>query len=206
MKVTKTELKEMIRTVIKEELSNTVLKEEKEFRSEYARLMSTPEGREKYFSLPYEEQNELRKADRAMNPVARELDALDDFRLEYDGFEYEWFEDHFDPGRWHGHYQTSGTDYHDDFIYKVDPSTMFETMRDNIIPKFASKYPTDKLLSEYNKLDNLFQNAGPEEEDKLGEACDLFLAQNLESFVDLFLDEVTEYFSEDANDWANKNW
>lgn len=136
------------------------------------------------------------------DPVDKVLLDTPDIELEYCGFSNKYTKDHFDPGSWRGHYQTSGSDYYGDFTYKVDPVTMFETIRDDIIPEYASKYPTNELLCEYIRLDKLFQEAPTETAEELGETCDLFLAQNLENFVDLFVDELTKYFSEDAHDWA----
>lgn len=182
------------------------LVEEKTFRSEYARLMSTPEGREQYRAMPLEDRLALSKADREVDPVQKELDALEDFEFEYDGFSQEWYEDHFDPGSYYGYYQTSGTYQYSDFSYSVGSVDVFETLRDIIISKpNIDKVKPNELLTNYLKLDKAWAEASEDMEDELGEQTELYLAKNLEAFVEMFYEPLVEYYKDSAYEWAEEN-
>jgi dsDNA-binding SOS-regulon protein len=174
------------------------LTEEKEFRSEYARLCSTPEGRAQLKAMSIEERQALYKADREVDPVQKVLDAIPDFELEYEGYAYDWYEDHFDPGRDYGHYQTTGTDYVDDFVYSVDATDMFETLRDVIIDKYADKVGKSELLDTYKILEKAWEDSSEENEEEACEAVELFLAKNLEDFFELFEQQVYKYYDKYA--------
>ena len=176
------------------------LTEEKEFRSELARLYSTPEGREQLKNMSTEERQALYKADREVDPVQKVLDATPDFELEYEGYEYEWCEDHFDPGSWYGHYQTTGYDYVDDFVYSVDATSIFELLRDTIIDKYADKVDKSELLDTYKALEKAWKDSSEETEDEACEAMELFLAKNLEDFFYLFEEQVSNYYDDAAHE------
>lgn len=136
--------------------------------------------------------------------VDKLLWAMDDFEFEYDGFEEEGYEDHFDPR--YGHSQTSKTYEHDDYTYKVDAVDMFEFMRDIFLPKNADKISDVELAAEYKKLETAWENSTEETEAAACEALEIFLAKNLEKFVNIFYSELKDYFSEKAYDWARDNW
>ena len=189
-----------------EKLWNTkTLTEEKTFRSEYAELCATPEGREKLRAMSLKDWNALIAADREADPVIKELETLGDFEFEYDGFDSEWYEDRFDPGSWYGHYQVGGTYSYPDFTYTVSPEDVFETLRDSIIGKYADKVKPTEILSTYLQLEKTWSEADDDNEDELGEAIDLYLAKNLNAFVDLFMEQLSEYYQEDAHEWAEEN-
>lgn len=182
------------------------LVEEKTFRSEYARLLSTPEGREQYRAMSLDDRIALAKADREVDPVQKELDALEDFEFEYEGYDEDWYEDHFDPGSWYGHYQTSGTNHFPGFSYSVDSVDVFETLRDTIISKpNIEKVGSNELLTNYLKLEKAWTEASEDMEDELCEKMELYLAKNLGAFVEMFYEPLVEYYKDKAYEWASEN-
>ena len=186
------------------EESKPLTEEEKTFRSEYARLWSTPEGREQYKNLPLETRLQLSKEDREADPVYKTLDTTPDFDLEYDGFADEWCKDHFDPGSWYGHYQTCGTNHYSDFVYSVDAQSMFETLRDTIIPMHG-KLGMDELLDNYLNMEKVWEDAEGAEADALEEELDLLLAKNLDHIFEMFVEEITAHYYDDAYEWAREH-
>ncbi len=203
MKITRSELKEMIKEVLREELSKKPLKEEKEFRSELKRLLSTPEGRAKFDSMPWKERQPLYDEDRKVDPVEITLNNTEDFELEYGGFTDDWYEDRWDPNSSYGHYQDTGTTRHGDFTYAVEASDMYEYIGSELlsIEKNHNKSP---YVKEYFRLSDIW-DATPintVEADEAEEAMNLYLAQNLDEFFKIYEKEIHDHYMEDAYDWA----
>lgn len=197
MKIKKSELKQLIRETLREALT-----EEKVFRSEYKRLMSTPEGRKQYKEMPFEQRQALYKADCEVDPVDQILKKTPDYELEYEGFEEDWYEDHFDPGSYYGHYQTGGVYNVDDFIYKIDAVTLYEFLADFLNGKLKETSPYT-LTNEYNKLAQACIDAeGTDEEEVVNEVADVFLAQNLHDFAEIYYEDLLKYYHDDAYEWA----
>ena len=168
--------------------------EEKQFRSEYQKLMSTPEGREQLKNMPWEKRKELLDADREVDPVEQILKQFPDYDLEYEGYDYEWYRDKWNYNTMN-HDQDYGTDHYDDFTYSVDATSLFETVFDILQEKV--KEPTESDLMK--KCKELMQawwqvsNDADKEAEPL-EAVELFVAQNLEYFADMCYEELlTEY-------------
>lgn len=197
MKIKKSELKQLIRGMLREALT-----EEKEFRSEYKKLMSTPEGRKQFRELPLEQQTALYKADMEVDPVDQILKKTPDYELEYDGFSEDWYEDHFDPGSYYGHYQTTGVNNFDDFTYEIDAVSLWEYMVDILDKKIEESSPYS-LTNEYKKLvQDCIAADGTEEEDAVNEVANVFLAKNLHDFADLYYEDLLKLCSERAYEWA----
>jgi hypothetical protein len=138
--------------------------------------------------------------------IDKVLHQYDDFEIEYAGFESEWYEDHFDPGSYWGHYQTDGVNDYSDFTYEVDAVSIFETLRDTILPKKGESKADDPVVKEWLRLNELaVETAGTPEEDKALYELELFLAKNLDSFFKTFIKEISEYYKEDAQEWAVEN-
>jgi hypothetical protein len=137
---------------------------------------------------------------RDLDPVDKILHDLPHIKLEYEGFEDDWCEDHFNSAD--GHWQTGGTYYYDDFVYPVDAVDMFECLRDRILEKPGAKV-SNELVAKYVELQKAWENTEtPEEEEARGDEMELFLAQHLKEFVEIFNDELLDFFSERAYDWA----
>jgi hypothetical protein len=179
--------------------------EEKQFRSEYKKLMSTPEGREQYKTLPLEQRIELMQADRAVDPVDQILQKTPDIPFEYEGFDSEWSKDHFDPNSWYGHYTTDGVDHYGDYSYKVDATTVFEDIRDDMIPKYLNKVPSSELVIECKKLYDAWNNSTDETEEETGEAFEVFIAKNLEELAEIFNKPLSAQYAENAQEWASEH-
>lgn len=175
-----------------------ILAEEKKFRSEYAKLLSTPEGREQFMAMSPEERFALSREAAEADPVQKILNATPDFELEYEGYEYEWYEDHFNPDYAYGHYQTTGKSYLDDFVYSVDAGSMFELLRDIIIDKYANDVGKSELLDTYKALEKTWEDSTEEIEEEACEAMELFLAKNLKDFFDIFEKQIYDYYYEKA--------
>ncbi len=188
------------------------LKEE----SEFSKLISTPKGREKLDTLPYEEFSKLVKADD--DEINKIINEYDYFEFDYDGFVCEWCEDHFDPGLAWGHYQTEHEAEHEAYTYCVDAVNIFELLADNLIMKNADKHADNGYVQEYIKLNKVsekaweavykagFNTVRHKEIDMADAALERFLATNLDYFVDIFYDELTEYYADEAREWAESNW
>lgn len=142
--------------------------------------------------------------DAELDPVDEILNDYDSIKFDYDGFTVEGYEDHFDPR--YGHWDTAETYEHDDFTYDVDAVSMFEFLRDTFLPKNVNKISDVELATEYKKLESAWENSTDETEDAACEALEIFLAKNLEEFVNIFYYELKEYYSEEAYDWARDNW
>ena len=140
---------------------------------------------------------------RELNPVDKILHDLPHIELEYEGFEDEWYEDHFNSED--GHWQTGGTYNFPSFTYPADTVTVYERLRDYCLEKPGDKI-NNELVAKYVELQKAWENTEtPEEEEARGDELELFLAQNLKEFVEIFNEELHEYFSEQAYDWALDN-
>lgn len=185
----------------KQEASLT--EEESQFRSEYRRLMSTPEGREKFRALSSEERLKLYNDDNAVDPVHQILSKTSDIEFEFDGFSRDRYEDKWDYNT--GHYTKDWTDDYDSFTYSQDATTVFEDIRDEMIPKYIDKVEQDSTIQECKKLYDAWQNSTEETEDETGDKFDLFVAQNLEDLAVIFNKYLVEKYVEDAENWAEEH-
>jgi hypothetical protein len=148
-----------------------------EFRSEYQRLMSTPEGRAQLDAMDVHDRYRLSRDDMAVDPFYVALEPLgNDIEMEYDDFTYTW-----------------------------DTVGVFEAMRDDILPKHASKEasgPNAALIAEYQKFEKAWEEAKPgEEENRAAEEEDLFIAKNLGKFIEIFNEELLDHFADQAYEW-----
>jgi hypothetical protein len=84
--------------------------------------------------------------------------------------------------------------------------SVFEVVRDEMLSKMPDKISNAELAAEYKKLEAAWMNSTKETEDETGEILDLFIAKNLEAFVDDFYTELKAYYYENAYDWARDNW
>ena len=121
--------------------------------------------------------------DYELDPTSKLINSYEDFVFDYEGWEEEGYEDHFDPASAYGHYQTSSTTVHPDFTYDVDAMTVFETLRDKILPEKSNKISDAGLQAEYKKLEAAWENSTEEARYEAGEALDLFIAENLEAVL-----------------------
>lgn len=185
----------------KQEASLT--EEESQFRSEYRRLMSTPEGREKLKAMSPEERLKLYRDDNAVDPVQQILNKTSDIEFEFDGFSRERYEDKWDYNT--GHYTKDWTDDYDSFTYNQDATTVFEDIRDEMIPKYIDKVEQDLTVQECKKLYDAWQSSTEETEDETGDKFELFVAQNLEALAAVFNEYLVAKYAEDAENWAEEN-
>lgn len=166
MKIMKSELKNMIKEVLREELSKNFLKEE-------------------------------------LDLVGQELKKISDYEIEYEGFDEDWYRD-----KWNyssdRHDQDSGTYRFNDFTYKVAAVDLFEFLID-FLQKKAEEPITSALMTEYKKLMDAWYNSEEgEEEARTSEALDLYTVRNLHELAELYYDDVKEYFSDQAHEWAKE--
>lgn len=130
---------------------------------------------------------------------------IPDIEFSYDGFSEDQYEDHFDPGLWNGHYQTSETVHFPDYTYTKDAVSVFEALRDEIIPKYKDKVSNNKLLDEYLALVQAWEDSTDETESETSDAMDLFLAAHLIDFVSMFEDKLINYYADSAEEYALDN-
>lgn len=136
------------------------------------------------------------------DPVDKILWSIPDIEFSYDGFSEDQYEDHFDPGLWDGHYQTLETVHFPDYTYTKDAVSVFEALRDEIIPKYKDKVSNNKLLNEYLALVQAWEDSTDETESETSNAVDLFLATHLTDFVSMFEDGLTNYYADEAKEYA----
>ena len=119
---------------------------------EFKNYLADPENRTKYNASTSQEQSAIEK------PVSDELDKMlasyDDIELYYDGFEGEWYEDHYSHSS--GHYTTGGRLYYPEFIYEIDAASAYEDI-DTVLWRYNSgkiktSIPSDKYAQEAFKL------------------------------------------------------
>lgn len=150
------------------------------------------------------------------------LRGYDDFEFEYDGFDDDNYEDHYSYD--FGHYTTSKLTHYDSFTYKVDAISLFDFMRDDFLPDNADNISDDKLEDTFKKLNtatddtyaalNIAKEKNTPEEIKAAtaayntamDALELFIANNLGTFVDMFYSELLDCYEDEARDWARDNW
>lgn len=135
------------------------------------------------------------------DPVDQELEKLDDYELEYEGFEDDEVTDGFDPNSWYGHTQKVKTYYFDDFTYKVEAKDLFEYLMDFLQDKIEES-STSAIMNEYKKLAQAWWDAEGEEERRACAVVELYVAQNLFELADLYYNDIQEHYSEEAYEWA----
>lgn len=137
------------------------------------------------------------------NPVDKILQEDPVIELEFDGFSRDWEEPY---ASWNGYEVVdrvkSGENTYHKFTYKVDSRDIFELLRDTIIPKHWNEVPANDLLTAYRKLESAWESSTPEDEEKTCEAMELFLAEHLETFIEMFLKQLKEEYLEEAEEWA----
>lgn len=185
-----------------ENLWDEPLKEEKEFRSEYARLRSTKEGRAELERLRQTDRKAFRKlfdADCAVDPVdkliSKVIDPLPDIKFEYDGF----FDDSADDRV-----------YYSAFTYTKEAGEVYLLISGEY-PDGGYKYFTSKCskkvlanetVQKWIELNKAYENASIAEEDDAWETLCIFEIENFEELADLFSDVLHDYYEEDAHEWA----
>ena len=147
---------------------------EKEFRSEYARLSSTPEGREQLKAMDFRKRRELEQADRKIRPSYKLLSSYYTITLEYE-----------------------------DYNYEADAHRVFEAIHDILcFEENLAKMSNRELANKYDELWDAWSNATPEDSLEAEEAFDYFVAENLDEFVSELYDELLEDFDDFATEWA----
>jgi hypothetical protein len=184
-----------------ENLWDESLKEEKEFRSEYARLRSTAEGRAELERLRQTDRAAFRKifeADCELDPVnklaEKVINSLPDIEFEYDGF----YADFDEPA------------YYSDFTYSVEAGDVYLLItgeyKDSGYKYFTSKCSkkvlANKTVQKWIELNKAYENASIADEDDAWETLGIFEIENFEELVDLFSDVLHDYYKEEAQEWA----
>ena len=173
---------------------------------EFKSYLANPENRAKYNTATSQEQSAIEK------PVDSELDKMldsyDDIELEYDGFEREWYEDHY--SHISGHYTTGGTTRYPDFTYEIDATSAYEAI-DTVLYRYSSgkiktSLPSDKYAQEVFKL---YTNKKNTKNDAAAEMIAHFeyvyyITYNLEELVAVFYDEIKEIHYKYAMEWAEE--
>lgn len=147
----------------------------------------------------------------------------ENYLFEYGGFTDEGYEDHFDPGSWYGHYQTSSSSYYSDFTYEVEPGDMYEKLAEGsnwaeIIEavknrKYKHRLLTDPLkepgakdlLNTVAKLEKELKAVPREQNQAQANKYYLFIAENLDALVEILYEYLCDYYEENAYEWARDN-
>lgn len=138
--------------------------------------------------------------DNEADPVHQILSKMEDIDFEFGGFDRERYEDKWSNTS--GHYTNDWTDHYGYFNYSQDAMTVFEDIRDEIIPKYIDKVEQVPLIQECRKLYYEWNNSTDETEDETGAKFELFIAQHLEDLSYIFNDQLTEKYMEEAEAWA----
>jgi hypothetical protein len=134
------------------------------------------------------------------DPVLEILNKIPTVEFKYDSYTRESSTDHFNPVD--GHWTTSSSARVPGFEYSVDSWTVYEDLRDMIIPKYENKVPKNELLTKYLDLQ---QNYVAEIEDEFYTPAEIFLAENFDAFVDMFINQLSDYYEDAAMEWAEEN-
>ena len=127
------------------------------------------------------------------------LTKIGEVEIEFPEFEQEWVKDRADVrGQ---HVQDYGTDLYPAFTYSVDATTVFEDLRETIIPEYKNRVENSELLTQYLNL----AQASEDGDTEAVNALDFFLAQHLEEFVEIFNKALVERYEEAAQEWALDN-
>ena len=193
-------------------------KQEEEPDADFMQLIATPEGIAELLDYHTEYRLKIHKIASQADPKAlsetidklvnKLLNEHEDFELEYSGFEKDWHEDHFDPTSLYGHYDTGYTAQYDDFTYRKDAVSIFELIRDTILPKYMDdpKYKNYSVVSDYAELEEAYDKATSEEEQQIIiDEQELLLAAELADFYDIFEKVIISEYENDAYEWAEDN-
>lgn len=189
--------------VLKEDFGDGLKKAFEEFKN----YLANPENRAKYNASTEEEQSVIEKP--LYDEINKLLHSYDDIELYYDGFEGEWFKDHFSYSS--GHYTTGGTTRYPDFTYEIDAVSAYEDI-DTVLwwydsGKIKTSLPSDKYAQEVFKL---YTNKKNTENDAAAVALayfdyEYYVTYYLEELVGAFHDEIKELNSEYAMEWAERH-
>lgn len=120
-----------------------------------------------------------------------------DFELEYSGYLDEWDEDRWDPNSDYGHYTVRKSKYYDDYTYSLSPETVFEDVIDYIwgsnLDKYAKTESEKELVAKFEKLQDLCED--PEDV-----RLDIFVADHLDWFFDMFYNRFRSAYKEIARE------
>lgn len=175
--------------------------------TEFKNYIANPENRAKYNASTKKEQSEIEK------PVSHELDKMladyDDIELYYDGFEGEWYEDHFSYSR--GHYTTGGSLYYPDFTYEIDAGTAYENI-DTVLWWYASGKIKDSLPSD-EYVQEAFELYTAKKNTKNDAAAvtlarfnyEYYIIYYLEELVGALHDEIKSIHNDAAMRWAEEH-
>ena len=137
------------------------------------------------------------------DPVDEILAKTPDYELEYEGYDEDWYKDKWNYNTM-SHDQDYGTHHIPDYTYAVDAVSLFEYLVD-LLQEKAKEPITNELMAEYKKLMDAWYKAEGEEEDRASAAMELYIAQHLHEFAELYEEEIAEKYSDAAYEWSLEN-
>lgn len=149
------------------------------------------------FNETYDELNSLTED---LDPIDQLLFETSAIELNFNGFDRDAFQDKFDPNS--GHYTVDWTNHYGDFTYEVSAVSIFEKLRDEIIPKHMSKFEGNEIVDKFKILYQNWEASTKETEEETCSKMEMYLAENLDEFVEIFNEQLLEEYEENAEEWA----
>jgi len=143
------------------------------------------------------------KTDKIIDSI---LEQTEDFVVEYEGFDEDYDEDHWDYSS-ESHYQTSSTAHYGDFEYEIEAVDVWEdtvnmSQKDIDKYKYIQSAGNSELLNTFIKLQKETTEAPKEQATLYWNRLGVFVAENLDELFDIFYEYFYDKHEERAYEWA----
>jgi hypothetical protein len=137
------------------------------------------------------------------------LGKVDDFVIEYEGFDEEYDEDHWDYSS-ESHYQTTSTVHYGDFEYEVDAGDVWEgivnlSQEEIEKHKFTPSTESSEVLNTFIKLQKEAESAPKDQSTLYWNRLGVFVAENLDKLFNIFYSYFQDEYEELAYEWARES-
>jgi hypothetical protein len=134
------------------------------------------------------------------------LEQADIYVIEYEGFDEDYAEDHWDYSS-ESHYQTSSTAHYGDFEYEIEVGDVWEdivniSQQDIEKHKFIQSAGDTNLINTLIKLQKETEEAPKDQATLYWNRLGVFVAENLDDLFDIFYEYFYDKYEELAYEWA----
>jgi hypothetical protein len=134
------------------------------------------------------------------------LEKADNYIIEYEGFDEDYAEDHWDYSS-ESHYQTSTIAHYGDFEYEIEVGDVWEdivniSQKDIDKHKFIQSAKSTELLNTFIKLQKEAEEASKDQATLYWNRLGVFVAENLDGLFEIFYDYFYNKYEELAYEWA----
>jgi hypothetical protein len=137
------------------------------------------------------------------------LNKTGNFVIEYEGFDEDYDEDHWDYSS-ESHYQTTSTAHYSDFEYELEAGDVWEdivnlSQEDIDKHKFIQSAEDTELLNTFVKLQKETEEAPKDQATLYWNRLGVFVAENLDDLFGIFYGYFYDHYEELAYEWALDN-